>query len=272
MKTRVIIISILIAAMGLTAFSFINKQQAIKTVNLDIKTTPLKVDKAEVASFSEVKKPMEKAGFSYLVRGRYSRPITIEKIQKAKLVSDLIEGYPSNWITAYISVEISSSCKSVKVNVVSLNDVLSTAQKHMLNKADVGTDIVITVKYNTKNTITNILEKSEMNVTLTVVPEIEATYIGGYKSMIAYLKENSNAKIAALSTKQIQFTSINFTVNKNGETKNVMLMKASGNTAIDELLVELITNMPKWVPAKNSEGVAVNQGFEFSIGSMSDGC
>jgi len=272
MKNRVIIISILIAAIGFTAFGFLNKQQAVKVANLDIKETSLKVDKAEIVDFPEVKKLLNNPNLSYLVKGRYYRPITIEKIQKAKLVSDLIEGYPNNWITAYISVEISSSCKKVNVNAVSLNDVLNVEQKNILNTADVGTDIVITVKFNTKNTITNVLEKSEMNVSLTVIPEIEATYVGGYKGMIAYLKEKSNAKIAAITTKQIQFTSINFTVNKKGETKNVMLMKTSGNSVIDELLTELITNMPKWVPAKNSEGATVNQKFEFSIGSMVDGC
>jgi len=272
MKKSVIIISILIAAIGFTAFGFLNKQQTVKIAHLNIKTTPLQVDKTEVIDFSEAKKPMNNPDLSYVVRGRYYRPITIEKIQKAKLVSDLIEGYPSNWITAYISVEISSSCKKVKVNAKSFNDVLTDEQKSMLNRADVGTDIVITVKHNTKNTITNSLEKSEMNVSLTVIPEIEATYIGGYKDMIAYLKENSNAKIAAISTKQIQFTSINFTVNKNGKADNVMLMKASGITAIDELLVDLITNMPKWKPAENSKGDVVTQEFEFSIGSMVDGC
>jgi len=272
MKTRVMIVSILIAAIGFTAFGFLNKQQAVKGANLDIKETPLKEAKAEVVDFSEVKKPTENPNLSYVVRGRYSRPITIEKIQKAKLVSDLIEGCPNNWITAYISVEISSSCKKIKVNVVSLNDVLNTEQKNMLNSADVGTDIIITVKYNSKNTITNALEKNEMNVSLTVIPEIEATYIGGYKNMIAYLKEKSNAKITTLSTKQIQFASINFTVNKKGETENVMLVKTSGITAVDEMLIELITNMPKWLPAENSKGNVVTQEFEFSIGSVAGGC
>jgi len=272
MKTSVIIISILIAAIGFTAFGFFNKQQAVKVVNFDIKETPLKGDKAEVVDFFEVKKPMKNPSLSYVVRGKYSRPITIEKIQKAKLVSDLIEGYANNWILAYVLVEIRSSCKSIKINAVSPDDVLSAEQKNMLNSADVGTDIVITVKYNTKNTITNVLEKSEMNVSLTVIPEVEATYVGGYKRMIAYLKENSSAKITALSTKQIQFASISFTVNKKGKTNNVMLRKSSGDIAIDNVLIELIANMPKWNPAKNSKGDVVEQQFEFSIGSMVDGC
>ena len=272
MKTKVIIISILIAAIGFTAFGFLNKQQAVKVANFDTKETPLKEIKTDVIDFSESNKNANNTDLSYLVRGRYSRWITLERIQKAKLVSDLIEGYPNNWITAYISVEISSSCKSVKVNAVSLNDVLSVEQKNMLNKADLGTDIVITVKHNTKNSITNVLEKSEMNVTLTIIPEIEATYIGGYKSMIAYLKENGTAKIAAISTKQIQFASLKFTVNKNGKTDNVFLMKTSGNTEVDNVLVELITNMPKWIPAQNSKGADVNQEFEFTLGSMAGGC
>lgn len=272
MKTRVIIISILITAIGFVYFGFLNKQQGFKVADLDIKETTLKEVKTEKNAFSTTKKNRNNSNLSYLVRAKYYRSITIEKIQKAKLVSDLIEGYPNNWITAYISVEISSSCKSVKLNAVSLNDVLSTEQKNLLKKSDVGTDIVITVKHNTKNTITNELEKSEMNVTLTVIPEVEATYIGGYEQMISYLKENSNSKIATLSTKQVQFTSINFSVNKQGKTDNIMLIKSSGNTVIDDVLIELISNMPKWNPAENSKGGFVNQDFEFSVGTRVDGC
>lgn len=262
MKSRVIIISVLIIAIGGVSFGFVNKQHMVEKTNLD----------KEFASIKEVKQPKVNPDLSYLVKGRYSRPITIEKIQKAKLVSDLIEGYPNNWITSYISVEISTSCKNVKVNAESLNDVLSTEQKEMLNKANIGTDIVIIVKHNTKNAITNALVKSEMNVSLTVIPEIEAIYVGGYKSMIGYLKENSSTKIASISTKKIQFASLKFIVNKNGKAGSVMLMKTSGNTEVDNLLVDLIANMPKWIPAQNSKGATVNQEFEFTIGSRGGGC
>ena len=109
-----------------------------------------------------------------------------------------------------------------------------------------------------------------MNYSATVIPETEAEYPGGNQQMTQYLKENAIDKIPEISSKQIQQTLVEFTVNEKGETANAKIIKTSGDSETDKLLIEAINKMPKWSPAKDSKGRKVKQEFEFSVGSS--GC
>ena len=203
MKNKLIIMSLLIVAIVVASFGFSHKHQGVNITNQNI----------DVVS-TKVKKSIPKPELLYMVKGKYSRTVAESKLYEANLISDFIEGYPNNWITAYISVDISVLSKGYEVSLGSVNNMLTTEQKNMLLNAGIDSEILINVKYNTKNVVTNLLEESEMNVSLTVVPEIGAEFVGGYKSMINYLKENSNAEIAEIKGDKNMFSSIGFTINE----------------------------------------------------------
>ena len=255
MRNRLIVLSLLIVTISVVAYGVVKKNQVAE------------VDTLAVA----IESPVANNNLPYVVKSVYSRSVTKAKLQKSKLLSDFIEGYPVNWISAYISVEISSESDGAKTSLLSKSDVLNDVQRNMLATADVDTRIVVKVKYNTKNMISHELEESEMNVSLTVIPEIEAEYSGGYEKLISYLKENSADKIAVIGNKEVQPSTIRFSIVENGSADNVRLIKTSGTAEIDNLLIELIVNMPKWNPAKNLKGESVSQQFDFKIGAM-DGC
>lgn len=216
---------------------------------------------------------------NYEVRGKYSRPVKKEKLQEAKLLSDFIPGYPSSWITSYTSVEISTICDGKLMKAVSSNDVLSAEQKNILNNVNLADDIVINVKYKYANLVTGGMENNNIHISMTVVPEIEAEYVGGRQQMINYLKENVIHKISESSlsgskessgnkqakTKLFQEGIVVFTVNEEGEIVNAKIFKTSGDSKTDKLLLETINKMPKWKPAKNSKGAKVKQEFELSV-------
>jgi len=260
MKNRLIVLSILIVAISVVAYGVVKKNQASE---IDALAVP-------VVSFT-ANEILRNTKQLYIVKGVYLRPVTRAKLQKSKLLSDFIEGYPVNWISAYISVEISNEENGVVTSLLSKSDVLSDVQINMLATSDIGAKIVVKVKYNTKNMITYELEESEMNVSLTVIPEVEAEYKGGYENLISYLRENSAEKMAVMSKKKAQLLTIRFLIDETGSTDNVKLVKTSGNAEIDNLLIELIVNMPKWIPAKNLKGENVSQQFDFKIGTT-DGC
>jgi TonB family protein len=208
----------------------------------------------------------------YEVRGIYKRPVKKEKLNEAKLISDVIPGYPVNWITEYVSVEILAACNGRAVKAMSTNDALSAEQKKILNTVDMGTDIDINVRYNYKDPVTRNIENNKLFVSMTIVPEIEAEYIGGYKQMIKYLKENSSNKIFEINTKQFKQIIIKFTVNEEGGIVDAKIFRTSADPKIDKLLLEVINKMPKWKPAENSDGTKVKQEFEFSINGDRGGC
>lgn len=260
MRSKVVVISVLIVAIGVVSFGFSYKNSIAKVDELVIKMDSSKVNKVS-----------QKPDLFYAVGGAYSRSIRKSELQNSKTLSDFIEGYPANWISAYISVEVSGKNNGVKTSLWSKSDVLSGEQIKMLTDLDIGTEVVVKVKYNTKNIITNALEESEMNVSLTIIPEVEAEYIGGYENMIAYLKESSSGKIAMIGDNGVQPSVLGFSIDKNGKADDIKLIKKSGNIEIDNLLIELIKNMPKWNPAKNLRGESVSQQFNFRVGKV-DGC
>lgn len=105
-----------------------------------------------------------------------------------------------------------------------------------------------------------------MKISLAVVPEEEAAFIGGYDEMIAYLKENSYDKISAKNLQPFPRSVLKFTVNEAGKTENIILTQSSGDHEIDNVLIEVVKGMPEWKPAANAKGIPVKQGFEFSVG------
>ena len=68
----------------------------------------------------------------YQVHGKYSRTIKDEKLKDARLISDIIDGYPVNWITNYISVEILATRGGKTIKTLSSNNTLSPEQKNIL--------------------------------------------------------------------------------------------------------------------------------------------
>ena len=65
---------------------------------------------------------------------------------------------------------------------------------------------------------------------------------------------------------QFDNASVIFTVNEKGRTENIKLSRTFGDERVDNLLVELIKEMPRWNPAKNEDGLAVKQVFELYLG------
>ena len=106
-----------------------------------------------------------------------------------------------------------------------------------------------------------------MHFEVTVVPEIEAEFIGGHEQLTQYLKENAIDKISETDSKTMQQAIVSFTVNEKGAITNAQISTTSGDPEIDKLLMKAITRMPKWKPAENAMGIKVKQDFQFTVGN-----
>jgi TonB family protein len=207
---------------------------------------------------------------TFEIRGKYLHAIKKEKLNEAKFISDIIPYYPAQWIMSYVSVDFLATCDGKAMMATSKSDTLSTEQKNILNTVDLGTDIVIDIKYKNKNSVTDNIDNSLMKYSVTLIPEIEAEYPGGYQQMTQYVKENAINKISETTSKEFQPVIVRFTVNEKGEIANAQIFKTSGDPNIDKLLLDVINEMPKWSPAEGSKGIKVKQEFEFSVGKA--GC
>ena len=214
-------------------------------------------------------------GFSQNLRIDFTRnnssSLKKEKLNVAKLMSDVIPNYPSLWIIKCVSAEILATCEGKATIAISTSDTLSTEQKNILNTVDLGTTIVINIKYKYKNAVTDTIELDRMNFLATVIPETEAEYPGGSQQMTHYFKETVINKISEKTSKQFPQVIVRFTINEEGEIVDAKISKTSSDLKIDKLFLDAINKMPKWKPAENSKGIKVKQEFEFSVGASS-GC
>ena len=206
----------------------------------------------------------------YEVRGNYAHSIIKEKLNEAKLINDIIPGYPENWINQYISVEILATRNGNSMKAKGLNKVLNPDQKNILNSTELGNKIEIIVNYKSKNPATDKIENYMINFSVMVIPEIEAEYVGGYQQLAKYIKENIVNNITDKTPQQYQSGVVLFTIDEKGEITNTRISKSSGDLNTDKFLIKSVNNMPKWKPAENSLGIKVKQEFLFSFGNR--GC
>ncbi len=208
-------------------------------------------------------------GINYSLRGKYVRPVKKEALAKANLISDFIDGYPTDWIKDYISTEIATTNEAINLSAKGKSIVLNENQKSVLNSTNLATDIVINVLYKSKNSATDEDVNREMVVKMTIIPEVEAQFIGGSEQKKLYFKENLMDKILNLSEKASG--KIVFTINEAGEASDLQITTSTGDEKIDKTMLESIQKMPLWKPAENIEGKKVKQLFELSI-SGGEGC
>lgn len=204
---------------------------------------------------------------NYDVHGTYKRAVKKSQFKDAKLVRDIISGYPSNWISSYVSVEVLGTCDGKSVKAVGLDEKLTKEQTKILNTIDLASDIIINVKYMYNDFGRNKTENNEMHVEMTIVPEVEAEFIGGQKQLINYLKQNSYNKLPTKKADDFKGAVIKFTINEGGDVINAKTTQKWGDIKTDQLLLDLINNMPAWKPAVNADGVKVKQDFVFSVGT-----
>ena len=211
-----------------------------------------------------------KRNLSFGVRGSYIRGVIKSRLNAAAKLEDLYDGYPTNWLKDYVSTEIVSASNGKKVKASGMNNALTSEQKKILSSADLGAEVLINIRYKSKNSATDKSEIRSMSLSVTVVPDNEADFKGGKVQMKKYFSETVIDKISSDHFTSLNPSMIKFTVNEDGDIINARITMSTGDQEIDRLILESVNKMPKWIPAKNSDGMKVKQDFEFVISN--DGC
>lgn len=195
------------------------------------------------------------------------RAIKTKQLKKAQLLSDIIDQYPTNWITNYKSVElIANGNKTSKGKGIALTQ----DQQQLLSNLVVNDELHIKIEYEFKNSVTNKLEQNTMNINLIVEPEIPAKPTIDYEAMVNKTKSDFISKMNEMNITWTNGFSLSFIINENGNTEQIQVKTTSGNANIDSVLVELAKDLPNWTPAKDENNQPVKQAAVLTIGI--DGC
>ncbi len=192
--------------------------------------------------------------------------VSREKIKTANAIIDVNPHYKSSWVREYVSVEILTSFQGSIRRAISKSDMFNQEQKDLMNLADLGKDIEVKVKYMPENTLKH-NDIKEFDFRFIPEPENEATYAGGQKELIQYLKVNAMDKVSGVFDKSI-LAAVKFTISEEGQIIDAHLSESSKDEKIDELLLAAICNMPSWKPAEYASGLRVKQDFVLLVGNM----
>ncbi len=193
--------------------------------------------------------------------------ITREKLRQAQTLNDLNKHYKPSWVRMYISVEVTTKEGGEKKLAVGGNDTLSREQKNIMMSADPGEEISVVIRYMPDNMLLN-NEPKEERFTLAVEPVKSATYKGGQKQLRRYLKEEAIAWIAEGTFVNYDLSAIKFTIDEEGRVIDAEIFWPFEKKKVDELLLEVICNMPAWIPAEYADGTRIKQKFVLLVGNM----
>ena len=211
----------------------------------------------------------------------YSRMNDLLKIVDPKYMYRLgnyvhiLEDYEK--IIDYVSIEISAINQGKLYTAQSTSDVLTSEQKNILRAVDLGSVITIKIKFNfkgwTRNTADTDTKLKEGIYSVTVVPETDAVYPGGFKEITAYLTTSVINKIAGPTAyEKLQKAVVKFTVTEEGKLINTKMDRTSTDPHLDKLILDAINKMPQWMPANDSRGLRVKQEISIPFGRIRDGC
>jgi len=231
----------------------------------------------DFASYKPKETEAVNQNFFYEVRSKYVKPVTKDDITKATLLRDFIKGYPVNWITDYVSVNITLTGNGNITTSAGLNEMLTDEQKEILSGIQIGNEITIDVAYTYLHPVKGIKENGNIHTTLTVAPHKHAVFMGAQQqfkaaesnednSLKSYLWENGINKVKENIPSLFQKGSVTFTVNESGKICNVKTAVSSGSDSMDKILIDSINNMPDWLPAENANGEKVKHDFELVVG------
>ena len=189
------------------------------------------------------------------------------KLGKINTLTDLDKRYPTSWVKAYISVEVSAFKNGIQTKALGISDVLNQEQKELIQLADRSSDIAVSITYLPNNSLkNNTAEQYDFKVM--ILPDNNAIYGEGSAQLIQYLQKNCIANIEAGSFTGYDLTAIKFTITEQGHITDIQVAMPSKDTKVDEMLVTAISKMNSWKPAEFSNGLKVKQDFVLTIGNM----
>lgn len=168
------------------------------------------------------------------------------------------------------SVEISAFCNGVRTVEKGKNLDITSNQKEMLKRADMGMVINIFISFTPKESVG--MSGDDKMITgvigTKVVSAVEAKYPGGFGALSSYLNKEMVRKMKFEDIPDY----VNFMVDEEGQVNDVNVMRLQGDqvSTIDLFIEEVFLKMPNWYPAQTISGDHVKQ--EFTIPFLGKGC
>ena len=174
----------------------------------------------------------------------------------------------------YQSIDITIKNNGIKRHATGNSHALSPEQKQLITSADLGTEVLIHIKFKYKDFVSDVDGDKgikDVEYVLTVIPDQEASMNGGFEKFTDYLSQNLLTSFPGKKNlEKIEQAAVRFSVSKKGEIESPQLIRSSGDAKIDQAIIQVISKMQAWKPAKNAVGLNVPEEFTLLFGNT--GC
>ena len=235
-------------------------------------TSEVSKEIARVEPLDEKEYLMESDGFIYDIKPRFST-ITKSELQKATSFDDFIGQEHSDRIVKYksVSVILLDDDQQTDIRENGNTGEFNSKQLELLRSFDHSTNILIRADYDEKFDFSEDLFAESWTPHFTIVPETQTSYSEGVEALLSEIQEQSKVLWSKINTDNLKPGRISFTISKDGTLINISVDNSCGYGHIDEKLKSFILNSNgKWIPAKDSNGLNVDQKLVLSYGAL--GC
>lgn len=235
--------------------------------HVDTHCAPSVEMKAEVPSFINSKE----LDLFYNVDSRFVHKITKEKLHVATSIFDIFPPHEKRKIDYYKNVRVAILSDDGEIFEEGVTEVFTDKQLKLLRSMDYSTNFYVKAVFQHQNFLAGQVYEDYIVYYTTLIPETEAKYHAGNKSLLAHLKSTVKEAASVITIDKLRPGQVKFTVTKNGRVDKINLSSTSGYPDVDKKLVEAISSIPgTWSPAKNAAGEPVDQELVFYFGI--EGC
>ena len=272
MNKRILFILAAGVAFSLAALAYTSRNNAAADQESDASNSSALADAIPVSAGTDE----TELDLNYSVGSRWSTR-TKQELEQIERISQLLSDGPALLRDSYRNVWVAvlhndRDVRDIKISAVGQSEKFNDAQLELLRSCDYSTNLRITARNRRSDATHGVFDENDSIVIyMTVVPEKQAAFVGGFEALVDYLKAGSEDHVTVIEQNQLQPGKVFFTVTREGKIDHVKLVATSGYDSVDKALVEIVSDMPEmWAPAENGKGEKVDQEFVFSFGAV--GC
>lgn len=141
-------------------------------------------------------------------------------------------------------------------------------QLALVANADYSDHLRFSARFNSTRIETGEVEENVLiSQSVSVVPDVQAAYKGGFDVLVNHLKDASKDQVKHVKRDKVGRCRIFFTVTHKGSIADVKMVETSNYSDVDKALIKIVKDIPrKWTPARTGKGEKVDQEFVFTFG------
>ena len=140
---------------------------------------------------------------------------------------------------------------------------LSSEQKQLLKSLRSGDefDVMVQFEHHGAGQEGRLIEAETF---VSILPHKAADFPGGITAFNVYLEEIIWSKVKGdKSVGSIDMAAVSFWVDKKGNLSKVKVVRSAKSEKADQLILEVLSQMPNWILAKNIRGELIEHGVKY---------